>query len=830
MTDLAIPTSPNLAAKNLLAKLMATEDIVVEHDPRAQTASFNMDTRVLTLPVWKDLDADTLDLLIGHEVSHALHTPAGAKPLTDACNAIDRKNPMVAKDYLNVVEDARIERMIKERFPGLRRSFSTGYRDLMKRDLFGLKKIGDLKSLPLIDRINLQYKIGWLIDVPFTAAELPLAQRVAKTVTWEDVVALSKEIYDYAKEASKNNKPDPKDGGSPQDTTDDDESDAGEADGSLPNDEQGDEDGDESESKMPTDEDGDEDGDSENGDGESGDESDETEEGDGKSGEESEENEDADGTEGGNESNETDSDGDAADGQNDNADKDTEGKQETTEASDSPTAAPKSVTMQNAEDALKNMVDATAPVTYYADLPEIDKGFVVSLKDAHESLKKWIGAVQNRTSAAATAYATWKSMNGGAVQVLATEFDRRKAADAHKRMAVAETGSIDPNRLHAYRIAEDIFLQNAYVKEGKNHGIVLLLDMSGSMSGVFYDTMAQLVTLGHFCRRVNIPFAFYGFTDHATHIGEKNAPSFKKNSFGAETIRTRLVTLLQDGMKQNEFTEACGNLLLSAYSASSGVSMEHPLHKALQTIDYRKDYYGVDWMSLDNTPTNAALLGLPSVMEAFKRAKRVQVMNLIVLTDGEPSDDMTYGPTSTDAYRAKTSGTERYRVKTVWRDLKTRKNYNSWYEQTSPYGTSTYTLDRAKQSGLLLSIIKERVGGKNICIHLTANRAGKSLARQLAYEVARTDAKNTMQKQQQAYETAESAWKDNEWFVQQNARGFDQYIVIRSDNAVDTTDLDDVDLTDKNAIRDLRKAFTKSMAATKANRPLLTRVAELVSK
>ena len=140
MTALATPT-PNLAAKNLLAKLMATEDITVEHDPKAQTASFNMESRVLTLPVWKDLDADTLDMLIGHEVSHALHTPAGAKPLMDACNAIDSKNPMVAKDYLNVVEDARIERMIKARFPGLKRSFAEGYRDLMKRDLFGLKKI-----------------------------------------------------------------------------------------------------------------------------------------------------------------------------------------------------------------------------------------------------------------------------------------------------------------------------------------------------------------------------------------------------------------------------------------------------------------------------------------------------------------------------------------------------------------------------------------------------------------------------------------------------------------------------------------------------------------
>jgi hypothetical protein len=39
-----------------------------------------------------------------------------------------------------------------------------------------------------------------------------------------------------------------------------------------------------------------------------------------------------------------------------------------------------------------------------------------------------------------------------------------------------------------------------------------------------------------------------------------------------------------------------------------------------------------------------------------------------------------------------------------------------------------------------------------------------------------------------------------------------------------------VNLKSDSALRDLRKAFTKSMAATKANRPLLTRVADLVSK
>ena len=251
---------------------------------------------------------------------------------------------------------------------------------------------------------------------------------------------------------------------------------------------------------------------------------------------------------------------------------------------DSP--APESITAKNAENGLKNLVDNDAVQTWYADLPEINSEFVVSLKDAQASLRGWSTPDPWRQAAAAAAYGAWKTQNAGAVQILATEFDRRKAADAHKRTMIAETGSLDPNRLHAYRIADDIFLSNTYVKDGKNHGLILLLDMSGSMSPVFYDTMVQLVTLAHFCRRVNIPFSFYGYTDLADTIGAINGvrtSSFKSGSgtFGADKIHTRLVTLLQDGMKQKDFIETCGLLLISAYKSGRPISDNHPAKIAI---------------------------------------------------------------------------------------------------------------------------------------------------------------------------------------------------------------------------------------------------------
>ena len=57
--------------KSQLAKLLATEDLVVEHK-QVETASFNVETRVLILPLWEKASNSVYDMLVGHEVGHAL--------------------------------------------------------------------------------------------------------------------------------------------------------------------------------------------------------------------------------------------------------------------------------------------------------------------------------------------------------------------------------------------------------------------------------------------------------------------------------------------------------------------------------------------------------------------------------------------------------------------------------------------------------------------------------------------------------------------------------------------------------------------------------------
>ena len=183
----------NTEVKGQLAKLLATENLNVEHR-KITTAYFDVDRRVLALPIWVDVSNDVYDLLVGHEVGHALYTPKedfGSAP----------------KDFVNVLEDVRVERKMKVTYPGLKKSFYKGYTELMGRNFFGVDG-RDLTTLSLIDRINLFFKIGSFTEIPFKEDEKVWLQRAVKTVTFRDVVDLSIELYEFMKSQKSDDKED----------------------------------------------------------------------------------------------------------------------------------------------------------------------------------------------------------------------------------------------------------------------------------------------------------------------------------------------------------------------------------------------------------------------------------------------------------------------------------------------------------------------------------------------------------------------------------------------------------------------------------------------
>jgi len=147
--------------KTALAKLLATENLTVEF-AQVQTASFDVKNRVLRLPIFKSEEQDptVLDLFVGHEVAHALWTPA--EGLENLPNKTENFH-----SFVNVTEDARIERFIQNKYPGLKRVFYNAYGQLKERDFFGIEKVENLDSMLFIDRLNLKAKLGTQIKIRF---------------------------------------------------------------------------------------------------------------------------------------------------------------------------------------------------------------------------------------------------------------------------------------------------------------------------------------------------------------------------------------------------------------------------------------------------------------------------------------------------------------------------------------------------------------------------------------------------------------------------------------------------------------------------------------
>ncbi len=163
--------------KSQLARLLATEDLVVEHK-KVPTACFNVHTRVLTLPLWEKASGIVYDLLVGHEVGHALFTPD--EDWTEKAK--------VPPQFVNVVEDARVEKLMKRKYAGLAKTFYNGYKELNEEDFFQIEK-EDISLLNLADRANLFFKIGNYVYIPIEdGEEHEIIKLISASETFSDVL------------------------------------------------------------------------------------------------------------------------------------------------------------------------------------------------------------------------------------------------------------------------------------------------------------------------------------------------------------------------------------------------------------------------------------------------------------------------------------------------------------------------------------------------------------------------------------------------------------------------------------------------------------------
>ena len=161
-------------------------------------------SRVLTVPDWSDMTQEAYDLFLSHEVSHALHTPPeGMEQFIDSIVGATASNDDKSRAamYLNIVEDARIERLIKEKYAGLRSDYYKGYKWLAENQMFGDLSTADYTKMRIIDRTNLHFKIGKHLgtQIPFSADEQAIINDVEAAQTFEEVCAVTRRLWEEAK-------------------------------------------------------------------------------------------------------------------------------------------------------------------------------------------------------------------------------------------------------------------------------------------------------------------------------------------------------------------------------------------------------------------------------------------------------------------------------------------------------------------------------------------------------------------------------------------------------------------------------------------------------
>lgn len=703
--------------KTNLARLLATENINVEYR-KTDTASFNVESRTLTLPVWNDMTPDMEDLLIGHEVGHALDTPReyGDEDL--------QKYGKGFKGFLNVVEDARIERRIKDRYPGLKRSFSKGYAEFAARDFFKVKN-QDVSRMLLIDRINLYYKIGPFFNVKFNEQENAFIRRIDAVDSFDDVIVICKELYDYCKEELEEKRQEALEQ-LKQDLAagnDEDFDDFEDYDSDGFGDDENDVEYQNPKDFKPSDEEG-EDNDEFGYSNESG----------GSLPQELERY-------------------------------DNEVKSATDEA------------LQNSLQQMtekKQIATGKMPSTSewkYDDVIVDYKKFLGKIFD--ESLNKFEDYKPNMLM-------EFESKNKNAILYLVKEFELRKKAAELRRVVVSDTGVLDTNKLHTYKFNDDIFRKVGSVAAGKNHGVVMFIDWSGSMTDNMKGTIEQLITLTTFCRKVNVPFDVYAFTT------EWNCEPFSVVDTKAGELdfsgKFNLLNLFSSRMRNQEYRRMANDLL--NYGEIIG--------------QYFKRGFISENMGLGGTPLNSTIAIASGIVNRFRKAYKAEVVDVIFLTDGE--DSASLYTKSPEFYGSMRIGPTQYNSVSYIEDTDTRKRYR---------------VENGGVTPTLLEILKDKTGCGLIGFYIMP-RSRRNFDNVLA--------------RLNVFSVDGFAKFKSEKFFAIDSYGYDQYFLIPGGAALSTEDEDLDDLLGENnkevSTRKLKGAFLKMNQNRLTNRVLLSKVIE----
>ena len=711
--------------KSLLPKLLARENVTIQHG-NFKTAWFDIKNRVLGLPLWDDMHKDVYDLFVGHEVGHALETPF------EGWHDSPEKLKGCPRSYINVIEDARIERKVQARYPGLVGSFNRGYEQLLKREFFGPLTDVDWDQVKLIDKINLKTKLGTKLEVPFTPEENTFLTRSLTTETFDEVLDLVRDILDWTNENQEELMQKPE----PQESTDTSE---------------------ESESQDPTENMGHDDMPSEEKEEERNTEDSPSEERNTEDSPEAEE------------------------------ESEEESEDEVAVAPAEPVHS--ELTDESVTDTIFREMEKTLTMgddeiqpSYIGDVNKeaLDKIVINYTKLKASRIEHDAYMAENYRSKDPVDPVEFRQYVKGLkknVQVAVKEFEMRKAAYQNTRATTAKTGTIDVNKLWSYKTNEDIFLQSTKLANAKNHGMMLLIDMSGSMVGSMPQVMEQVMHLVMFCKATNIPFDVYGFTSTNPDINYE----FQKSNPGVVDL---------DSLSMP-------HICSSTFSKSDFMdSMEH-MYTRLRQNGWgdlcRYEEYG-------STPLNQALMVSTHLVKKFKAKHGIEKMNFITFTDGDANRISTYSDWSNDnMFRPDRSG-------------------------------AVINVDG--------TMVKSRVGSRSMTSALLKNMTKKYGINTIGFFMADTNSDwrqrlwimaDELNKFSEEYKSgANKEYRINKCVHEQNVLGYNEYYLVKGGKNLETQE-DEFAVADDASNASIRTAFKKFSKSKKQNKVLLTKFGKAVA-
>lgn len=698
-------------SKSLLAKLLAQENLSVQHQ-NIPTAYFDVKNRVLGLPIWNDMSGDLYDLLCGHEVGHALYTP----PAGWHDQVADKDFGDHFKGFLNVLEDARIEKFIKRRYPGIGKSFYTAYQELWAKDFFGVEGL-DLNDLLFIDRVNILTKVGSYVSVKmdFTEKEQGYIKRIQNLETWDEVVELAHELYAEAKEELKEKQ---------------------------------------IRARMTL------------------------------IGELGEQTED-----------ET--------GQGQQMDIEIFGDHDKEAIGE-----PKSITDEAFRQREGELLDLNAMPYTYATFPKVNsRDFTLPIKQVMSMMNFSQAAEKFR----AQALRDFNTKNTKFINYMVKEFEMRRNAAQLGRAKIAKSGEIDVKKVHMYKLTDDLFRKFTIVPNGKNHGLIVIFDMSASMYTDMDGTVEQLLILTQFCRKVNIKFDIYGFSNQ-NFEGDKykweadwyrdQYKRFKpvEGDLYMRDAGFKLIHFFSDAMTTMQYKQQMSNMTLAmrCYPGDYRTPARHANspYKDLSRYDLP------EVLRLNSTPLLEALIITPDLFRRFKERTKADIVNIAFLTDGAPDGSLEYMK-SMGAGRGLTDYNFPFHGNVVLTDPVTKVSVKT---------------DKLSHKGqkLLLEAIRATTGANVVGFFLGSNVRSAVRERSFDYSHERVD-DTVVDKIMKNYRRDRVA-------IVEDLAGYNELYVVKGSDM----DFEDDDITGATS-REIAKSFSKMQKNKAMNRVLLNRFVQMIA-